>query len=115
LGVGSNTVFGSGEETEYLVRAIDHGFKSYFIPNLIVYHPNKKPDVVGSDRAFKYGAGLGYVLRRNQFDIRTLATCVVRPIGGMIVSILTLRPRQFQFYLSNFSGRVWGFIMSGWD
>lgn len=41
LGVGANTLFGSAEETDYLIRCLNIDSKIYYMKKLRVYHPRK--------------------------------------------------------------------------
>ncbi|WP_413498573.1 glycosyltransferase family 2 protein [Buttiauxella gaviniae] len=69
MGVGSGTRYGSGEETDYITRAISLGFKGRFHPQLYVLHPAKE-NILKFDNALKrrmisYGGGYGYFIRKN--------------------------------------------------
>ena len=44
LGVGSGTPMGSGEETDYLLRALEQGFRIRFEPDLVVFHAGTRRD-----------------------------------------------------------------------
>ena len=39
VGVGANTKYQSGEETDYFLRAMQAGFRLWFEPSLKVFHP----------------------------------------------------------------------------
>lgn len=40
LGVGAGTPWGSGEETDYLIRALNSDYNIKLIPDIFVYHPS---------------------------------------------------------------------------
>lgn len=65
LGVGANTLFGSAEETDYLIRCLNIDSKIYYMKKLRVYHPRKNSLGTSDDikRAKLYGYGLGAVLK----------------------------------------------------
>ncbi|MBW9452860.1 glycosyltransferase family 2 protein [Citrobacter portucalensis] len=69
MGVGSGTKYGSGEESDYVVRVISNGFVGKFFPELYVYHPAKESlsvfDRALKNRMLSYGGGYGYFLRKN--------------------------------------------------
>lgn len=61
LGVGAETPFQSGEDTELLLRAIKKGFQIQYLPSLVVYHPLPPP----YSHAAVTRAGMGRVLRKH--------------------------------------------------
>jgi glycosyltransferase involved in cell wall biosynthesis len=65
LGVGSGTVYGSGEETDYVLRLIGAGARGRFDRTRNIIHPRR--DMLsggGSEsRAQSYGFGMGHLLR----------------------------------------------------
>jgi len=65
LGVGASTPWGSGEETDYLLKAIKKGFSIYYEPTIKIYHPQKN---ISSKKALHYARGMGYVLRKHQYS-----------------------------------------------
>jgi len=65
LGAGAGTPWGAGEETDYLFRCLDAGYRFYYDANVVVRHPNPlKVQSLGSRlrRGFGYGRGNGYFL-----------------------------------------------------
>jgi len=113
IGPGSAGGFGAGEETDYLVRGIDLGARSFYDPALVVRHPNKKYTEIGLTRAFAYGAGMGYVLRRRAFKPMEIGWALVRPLlgAGLYLAAGNLYRSTYQF--SSFRGRLWGYRNAG--
>jgi len=109
LGLGSGTPWGSAEETDFLVRAIQHGAMWYF-PELIFRHPKKldNPDLL-LKRSYSYGAGFGKVLQKNKFPLRVVAVYLSRPLAGCLLKFIQLDFLTSRFYFSTFRGRL-----SGW-
>jgi glycosyltransferase involved in cell wall biosynthesis len=65
IGVGSGTPYGSGEETDYVLRLIDAGARGRFDRTCNIVHP-RRDMLSGSgsiSRAWSYGFGMGYLLR----------------------------------------------------
>jgi len=60
LGVGASTIFGSGEETEFLLKCLKHGLQVRYERDLLVHH-----DQVVRDEAkvASYAVGFGRVCR----------------------------------------------------
>jgi glycosyltransferase involved in cell wall biosynthesis len=65
LGVGSGTPFGSGEETDYVLRIIRLGARGRFDRTRHIIHPRRDMLSGGSPapRAEAYGLGMGHLLR----------------------------------------------------
>lgn len=112
LGLGSGTRFGSGEETDYLVRAIRRGSDLRYSPDLIVYHPN--PIAVFDQRARRraraYGAGMGRVMRKHGFGVHKIAMALVRPAAGVLISSFSGRLAKAGYHWNVFRGRLEGLL-----
>ncbi|MDQ0458165.1 glycosyltransferase family 2 protein [Rhizobium paknamense] len=89
LGVGAQTPFQSGEEADLLLRAIESGARLAYVPDLIVHHDQ----VVATDnprrieRAAKYGAGFGALLRKHGFPGTHIAYRLLRPLAGAALAL----------------------------
>jgi glycosyltransferase involved in cell wall biosynthesis len=109
LGVGAHTPFGSGEETDYLIRTIKLGFNIQYLPDLVVFHPN--PILYSRnhcDKAFRYGVGMGRVLSKHQYELSFNLYTILRPIGGALLSLAAFRTRKAAYHLAIARGRVYG-------
>lgn len=110
LGVGSGTIWGSGEETDYLIRALKLGFHLVYDPDLVLKHPVKVAefDEKAILRARLYSPGTGRVLKKNQLGyvalVMSLAKCSLR----VLYSLITLQWSSARFYLVIVRGRVRG-------
>jgi glycosyltransferase involved in cell wall biosynthesis len=66
LGMGSATRFQSGEEVDYLIRAVRRGFRLEYDPSLRVVHPQGPSDEAAAARvAARNGLAMGELLRRH--------------------------------------------------
>jgi hypothetical protein len=110
--LGPGTAFGSAEGNDLVCRAIRSGHVARYDAGLRIIHPDKRLTPVAVARAALYGAGLGVVLRRHAPGIATWLPFVIRPLGGMAVSLLRLRGLAFRYYLATLQGRVLG-LLSG--
>jgi glycosyltransferase involved in cell wall biosynthesis len=109
LGVGTHTPFVSGEETDYLIRTVKLGFNIQYLPDLVVFHPN--PVLYNSNhcsKAFRYGVGMGRVLSKHRYKLSFNLYTILRPIGGVLLSLLALRIRKAVYHLAIARGRVYG-------
>ena len=63
LGIGAPTRFGSGEDTDYLLMAMDRGLKGRFLARWHIVHPCKdvRNGGITEERFYKYGLGMGRV------------------------------------------------------
>jgi len=68
LGVGAGTPWGSGEETEIVLRGLQRGWQVFYEPALVVHHPRR---LLTFSRAWGYGRGMGFVLRRHRYPARS--------------------------------------------
>jgi glycosyltransferase involved in cell wall biosynthesis len=92
----------SGEEIDYLIRALGVGAHIEYDPALVVEHPRKDVELpaVGA----RDGASIGYILRKHGYPPSVVARMLLRPAGGMV-----LDPRRARFYLATLRGRVQGY------
>lgn len=84
LGVNSGTEFQSGEESDFLLRALDAGLAAQYFPNLHVYHGQVDIELTNAHirRARTYGLGFGALLRKHRFSVWQVAYRVGRPLLG---------------------------------
>jgi hypothetical protein len=82
LGPGAGTIFGAGEDSDFVLTLMQHGVRGRFYGRMHIGHP-KRPyaDAANADRAIRYGGGFGYVLRKHgllQLGIGLVAYDVLR-------------------------------------
>ncbi len=109
LGLGSGTPWASGEEIDYVVRALRAGTRIEYDPALVITHPVKAvtPDeLVGLGR--RDGGSVGYILARNGYPTRTVARMLVRPAVGALASLALLDGTRARFQAATLSGRLAG-------
>ena len=107
LGLGSGTPWSSGEEIDYLVRAVRGGARIEYDPSLVVTHD------VGADDArigARDGASVGYLLRKHRYSPRVLGRMLVRPVGGAGASLLQRDLARSKYHLATLAGRVRGYL-----
>jgi GT2 family glycosyltransferase len=110
LGLGAEGPWSSGEETEYLVRALDAGARIRYDPSLVVVHEDKELSAsalrsVGA----RDGASIGYILRKHAYPVRTVGRMLVRPLGGALLAAAHRDPARARFHLATLRGRVRGY------
>ncbi|WP_372778325.1 glycosyltransferase family 2 protein [Litorivivens sp.] len=112
LGVGAGSPWQSGEETDYLIRAMSAGCEFAFQPHIKVYHPQKVTSYGDGDiaRARKYGEGMGKVLRKHAYPTWFVMYMLLRPLGGFVIALLKLNIKQAKYYRSVMTGRYLGWL-----
>ena len=107
LGLGSTEPWASGEEIDFLVRAIRAGARIEYDPLLVVQH-----DVRSDDARIGYrdGASVGYLLRKHGYPATTVARMLVRPAGGALVSLVRFDGNAARYRLATLRGRVTGYV-----
>lgn len=108
LGVGS--IFGSGEETDYVLNLLHKGYKGEYFANDIIYHPAKKGNYDDLQRAYNYARGYGAlckkeaIYRKNYLYLFKFLNKVVRSIVGCVIS------KHSKYYGEVLRGRLSGFF-----
>lgn len=90
LGLGSATVFQSGEETDYLLRAITLGWRLFYDPSLRVHHPCPPPNHTARAlyKSWSYGLGMGCVLQKHNYGLIAVCQHLVTPMAGALCAVL---------------------------
>ena len=107
LGLGSGTPWHSGEEIDFLVRAVDAGARIEYDPALVVRHdlPENTPAL-----GLRDGASVGYILRKHGYAARAVGRMLVRPVGGTLSSLARLDPGAARYQLATLRGRIRGYL-----
>jgi GT2 family glycosyltransferase len=107
LGLGSPEPWSSGEEIDYLIRAIRTGARIEYDPSLVIHH-----DVRPSSAAIglRDGSSVGYLLRKHGYGARTVGRMLVRPLGGIAVSAAHRDRARAAYHWSTMRGRVRGYF-----
>ena len=107
LGLGSTEPWGSGEEIDFLVRAIRSGARIEYDPSLVMQHDVRENDArIG----FRDGASVGYLLRKHEYPARIVGRMLVRPAGGALVSLVRLDGSGARYQLATLRGRLRGYF-----
>lgn len=110
LGLGSGQPWSSGEETDYLVRAVDAGLQIEYDPQLVVLHDEKtfSPAALRTAGASE-GASIGYILRKHRYPLGTVGRMLIRPLGGALLALTRRDGTRARFHLSTLRGRILGY------
>ncbi len=110
LGIGAGTFWGSAEDIDFSLLILLKGFKLYYESSLKVIHP-QKVIVYNKNaciRGLSYAAGMGFVIKKHNYPLWFKAKMLIRPLGGISLSILSLRFFKALFHWNVFRGRIRG-------
>jgi hypothetical protein len=112
LGLGAGTAWQSGEESDYLLRAIASGAVLHYEPSLFVRH--ESPQLVGTTEerrnAYLRGLGHGHLLRRHGYPFWFAAYRVTQLIVGSAILLLRGRMSESRYYVVMGVGRIKGWF-----
>lgn len=109
LGVGAGTMWGAGEEVNFLLKCLRHGRVTYD-PTLCIQHPEPVAEFNESSlaRTRLYNRGYGRVLSLNHFPIYFVLYAILRPAVGAAISLLKCDLPRARYYGIVFSQRFLG-------
>ena len=110
IGVGSDSRYQSGEETDYYLRALERGFYMWFEHGLTVHHPNLHSLERLRSRTYPFALGAGYVMGVHRFSWWYLGERVVRSVGGAAVSLVRGEFAMADIYLKRCGGLLRGYL-----
>ena len=113
LGVGTKTPFQSGDESDFLLRAIEHGLQGRFFPEIVVHHPQVTGKLFAGEvsRAYAYGLGFGALLRKHEFPFWYLLYKDLRPLARAAFELMRWRPALAQYKLRWARGVIQGYFL----
>jgi hypothetical protein len=106
LGLGSGNPWSSGEEIDYLIRAVRSGARIEYDPDLKVIHEQQ---VLLPALGYRDGASVGYLLRRHRHPLRVRARMLARPVGGVLLSLARGDITRARYQQATLRGRVAGY------
>jgi len=109
LGLGSGQPWSSAEEIDYLIRAVRTGARVEYDPSLVVRHDVRIDD---SHIGFRDGASVGYLLRKHGYPLWTVGRMLVRPLGGVVLSLTQFDRSRATYHAATLRGRALGYRRS---
>jgi glycosyltransferase involved in cell wall biosynthesis len=117
LGIGAGTKWGSGEETDFLIRAMQRG-AIFYDPSLRVGHPAWAAAPYSEEirrKARSYGVGMGHLLKMHGYPLHFAAWQCCRPLVGAMLSAARGRFAQSRYHLAILAGRAEGWVITERD
>jgi glycosyltransferase involved in cell wall biosynthesis len=111
LGLGAGTLWSSGEEIEYVLRAVRSAARVEYDPGLTVTHARKEYTAAELRSAgLRDGASVGWILRRHGYGARATARMLVRPVGGTAAALARGDVTRASFHVATLAGRLRGYL-----
>jgi len=109
LGLGCGEPWSSGEEIDYVIRAVRSGARIAYDPGLTVTHSARPPEALEErEIVYRDGASVGYLLAKHRYPRRVVARMLVRPAGGVLTSLVRLRRDRARIHAATLRGRIAG-------
>lgn len=110
IGVGADSIYQSGEETDYFLRPLEQGYKEWFEPAITVHHPSFHNPERLRRTTYTYALGGGYVQRIHGYSLAYFVNQVIRSLGGATVSFLKADFENGRIYLLRAAGQIRGYF-----
>jgi glycosyltransferase involved in cell wall biosynthesis len=107
LGTGSNFPWQSDEGPDVMLNLKARGTRGYYDPSFSIWHPRMNPTFDASmvSRCYRYACGSGYFLRKHNYPWWFFAKINIRTLLGVLLGLLTFRPRKARYYWARIQGR----------
>lgn len=110
IGIGCESMYQSGEESDYFLRMLEQGSQMWFEPALTVCHPSLHTVDRLRRKSFTYALGSGYVRRVHEYSWLDFGQVVIRSLGGAALSLLKADFENVQIYVLRAAGQLRGYI-----
>ena len=110
LGIGSQSNWQSGEETDYILRALAQGLRISYCPSLFCLHARGTREERNFRKQIKYAAGGGRVVRLHSFSWMFTARFFAAPFLRAILNLFRLAPRDSIWQFETGLARLRGFF-----
>jgi glycosyltransferase involved in cell wall biosynthesis len=115
IGVGANSPYQSGEESDYFLRGLALGFRMWYEPAFTVHHPNLHSIERLRMKTYAYALGCGYVLRLHNYSWLEFGGFFARSIGGAVFSLCKGDLPRAEDYLLRGAGQLRGYCFGPRD
>ena len=108
LGVGAGTPWGSCEEGDYVLRALEKRYRIVYDPELFIFHPRPLDgyDTKAFNRAYYYAMGQGRFFRKHNYPASWVLYRSMSTLGGSVLALATGRVGKAIYHWKVFEGRL---------
>lgn len=112
LGVGAGTPWGSGEDSDLILRALQDRRYVQYDPRIRIYHPRLFPvfSERGWTKRYNYARGDGKLLQKHPMPLWWDLLFFAVPIARIFRAALRLNRKETYFHWLTFKGRLNGFL-----
>lgn len=112
LGVGAGTPWGSGEDSDLVLRALQAGRHVQYDPHIRIYHPRLFPvfNEAGRVKRYNYARGDGKLLQKHPMPLWWGLLFFAVPIFRAFRAAIRLTGKEIYFHWLTFKGRLNGFL-----
>jgi GT2 family glycosyltransferase len=115
IGVGARSAYQSGEETDYVLRALELGFEMWYESSLTVHHPPMYSLERLRKTTYPFALGTGCVLRIHGYPLHEVGAHLIRSLGGAAVSLCQGNLAKAQVYVLRGAGQLVGYVSAPRD
>ena len=111
MGVGSSSPYWSDEGPDFVLHLLKKGKHLDFIPYLYMFHPNptKIYDNKAAKRAYQYGMGRGYFLKKNDYPFFVVIKYLLMYFIGIGIGIFKMNKGMINYFFCGLKGRLRGY------
>ncbi len=100
MGVGADTPWGSGEETDYLLRAVLNGCTAVRRIDLCVHHPSIDFSRVPLEKARAYGRGRSFLIRKHRLGLIFALMNILFPLAKAVYRLPDIATSRYYLHLA---------------
>ncbi len=111
MGVGSSSPYWSDEGPDFILRLLQGGKKVMYTPNIYMFHPNpvKVYNEKTAQRAYAYGLGRGYFLRKNNYPYTVFLKFILMYLIGYFIGLFKVNKDMRTYFVNGIKGRYSGY------
>ena len=112
IGLGSNDIYQSGEETDFIIRAIKKfKYKIFYDKSIKVIHTSEKITLKNYiKKSFLYGCGWSYIVKKNNLGFNFIIRSILKICLNLCYHILSLNFKKTLQSLFTILGRIYALI-----